>query len=113
MHVIGAKRILRRLTAATGLSLILAAAAAGADSFGSDGVSAPAAASQVPMPAAETGSGLGDATATSDSTLIDAAALAVDRSPKSRRDGEALAGHDDETQTFLDQLVTQYFESYN
>lgn len=113
MHFIGAKRIFRRLTAATGLLLILAATAAGADSFGSDGVSAPAAASQVPMAAADSDSGLGDAITTSDEPLIDAAAVAVDRSTKGRRDGEASAGHDDETQTFMDQLVTQYFESYN
>jgi hypothetical protein len=113
MHLAGAKRIFRRLTAATGLLLILAATAAGADSFGSDGVSAPAAASQFPMPAADIGSGLGDATATSDAALIDAAAVAVDRTSKSRHDAEASARQDDEVPGFLDQLVTQYFESYN
>jgi hypothetical protein len=113
MQLAGAKRIFRRLTAASVLLLILAETAAGADSFGSDGVSAPAAASQFPMPAADIGSGLRDVTPTSDAALIDAAAVAVDRTSKSRHDAEASAGHDDENQTFMDQLVTQYFESYN
>lgn len=113
MHCTGAQRMRRRLTATTALLLTLAATAAGADPFDSDGVSAPAAASQFPIPAADTGSGLDDATLTLDAPLIDAAAVAVDRSAKSRRDSEASDGHDDENRTFMDQLVTQYFENYN
>jgi hypothetical protein len=103
----------RRLTATTGLLLILAATVAGADSFGSDGDGAPAASSRVPQPAADVGSGVGEVAPDSDAPVIDAATVAVDRSIKIRRDAEASANRDDEAPTFLDQLVTQYFESYN
>jgi hypothetical protein len=49
----------------------------------------------------------------SDAPLIDAAGVAVDRYTVSRRDADAQVVQDDEAPTFLDQLVTQYFESYN
>jgi hypothetical protein len=113
MKITGAKRLSRRLTATSGLLLILAANAAGADSFDTGGDGAPAASSQVPLPAAYVGSGVGEVAPLSDALLIDAEAVAVDRSMKSRRDVEASARQDDEAPTFLDQLVTQYFDSYN
>jgi hypothetical protein len=113
MKVAGAKRIGRRLTATTGLLLILAATAAGADSFDTGGDGAPASSSQVPLRAADVGDGVREMAPIPDAPIIDAAAVAVDRSAKSQHVRDVPVAYGDEALGFLDQLVTQYFESYN
>jgi len=113
MRVTGAMGICGRLAATAALLLILAATAGRADSFGPDGDVASAAAREVPMLAADLGSGIVEMAAMSDAPLIDAVAVAADRSTEARHDGDAKVGQDVGVPTFLDQLVTQYFESYN
>jgi hypothetical protein len=114
MHFTGAKRMRRRLAATTGMLLILAATAAGADSLDTGGDGASASSSQVPLLAAAVGSGVGEVSLMPAAPpLIDAAAVAADRAAERLRDGDAPVGQGDEALGFLDQLVTQYFESYN
>jgi hypothetical protein len=99
MQATGANRVLRRLAATTGLLLMLAGTAAGADPFVAD--AATAAASQ-PL--------FADVAVTEVDVSVSAL---VDAPKESASTGDMPVRQADDAGAFLGQLVTQYFESYN
>jgi hypothetical protein len=102
MQATRANRVPRRLAAMTGLLLIMAAAAGGADPL--DAAAATATASQA-RPS--------DAVATEVDSLVSALADESDVSKDSASNGERPVRAVDDAGAFLGQLVTQYFEHYN
>jgi hypothetical protein len=102
MQATGVNRVLRRLAATTGLLLIVAATATGADPLDAD--AATAAASQARST---------DAPATEVDSPVSALADASIASKDSTSTHGKLAAQADDAEAFLGQLVTQYFEHYN
>ena len=111
MHASGANRVTRWVVATTALLLVVTPTVA--DPRDTALAAAIPAATQALMVAADLSEGLGEMAPMPDALLIGAEAVEADRSRQRESKVDIAARPGDADMTFLDELVTQYFDGFN